>query len=306
MEINSIKDQISKGQIKKAIESFLKLVPLSKGIEAALLHLKAQHTTLQRNIQMGLIAHEQATIQQKKQVQSLLYLIHQYEKEVTSSSPLEVIPGPNNDSKSKIIDLTKKSSPNEKTVKKSTSEEMTILFVALSLTNAATLKLEQQKELIEAGFLKSSQKKRLKLIDKKANKIRDLSNLLLEYNPHVLHFCGNGQPGLILTNLDGEEQLIEAKPLADLFQLFSKQIECVILDSCYHEDQIRLIAEQIPFVIGIPSTLSPKASILFSSTFYNALSMDQHIRFAYDLACNVLKMNKIEESLFPSILTKDN
>ena len=48
--------------------------------------------------------------------------------------------------------------------------------------------------------------------------------------------------GLVFEDETGHEKLVDAEALAELFELFSDQLECVVLNACYSEVLAKAIA----------------------------------------------------------------
>ena len=83
----------------------------------------------------------------------------------------------------------------------------------------------------------------------------ELQVLFLEHEPRIVHFCGHGtrEEGLVLQNQAGQEQVVSTDALSNLFELFDKQIECVILNACYSEVQANAIVQHINYAIDLSS-----------------------------------------------------
>ena len=88
---------------------------------------------------------------------------------------------------------------------------------------------------------------------------------LLDFKPNFVHFSGHGSEtnGVIFENEMGNSLLASPDALAGLFELFSEQIECVILNACFTENQAKAISEHIDYVIGMGNEISDKSAIEF-------------------------------------------
>lgn len=78
----------------------------------------------------------------------------------------------------------------------------------------------------------------LKLFQMTATRVSDLQDALLKYSPNYVHFSGHGcTDGICLVNDYDETTIIQNESLKKLFKLFSEDIDCVFLNSCFSEEQ---------------------------------------------------------------------
>ncbi len=62
--------------------------------------------------------------------------------------------------------------------------------------------------------------------------------------------------------------------MAQLFELCSDHVHCVVLNACYSEPQARAIVRHIDYVIGMKQAIGDESAIKFSVGFYDALGAD--------------------------------
>jgi hypothetical protein len=136
----------------------------------------------------------------------------------------------------------------------------------------------------------------------------DIQQAMLDFDPHVVHFSGHGagQDGLVFEDAIGQEKLVDSDALAELFELFAEQVECVVLNACYSKFQAEAIAQHIDYVIGMSKEIGDNAAINFSVGFYAALGAGRPFKFAYKLGCNAirLELERSPEYLTPIIWEK--
>jgi len=136
----------------------------------------------------------------------------------------------------------------------------------------------------------------------------DIQQAMLDFEPHVVHFSGHGagQDGLVFEDAIGQEKLVDADALAELFELFAEHVECVVLNACYSKFQAEAIAQHIDYVIGMSKEIGDIAAIKFSVGFYAALGAGKPFKFAYKLGCNAirLELERSPEYLTPIIWEK--
>ena len=181
-----------------------------------------------------------------------------------------------------------------------------ILLIAANPKNTNSLRLqEEEREIKERLRLAGYGKVPINSIG--AARPRDIQQAMLDFKPQVVHFSGHGagQDGLVFEDVVGQEKLVGAEALANLFKLFSKQVECVILNACYSAFQAEAIAQHISYVIGMNKAIGDRAAIEFAVGFYTALGGGESIEFAYDLGCNAIQLEGIVEHLTPVLYKRD-
>jgi len=126
----------------------------------------------------------------------------------------------------------------------------------------------------------------------------DLQELLLEYEPLIVHFCGHGtgEKGLVLQNDAGREQLVSTNNFSNVLALFNDKVQCVILNACYSEVQVQAIIEHINYAIGMSQEIRDDAAIAFATGFYQALAHGKSIDESYKHGCVAIQI-KIPEQV---------
>lgn len=181
-----------------------------------------------------------------------------------------------------------------------------ILILAANPKDTSSLRLDQELRDISEGLQRGQQRDLFRLEQKLAVRPRDIQRALLDINPQIIHFSGHGagEEGLVFEDETGQSKLVSKAALADLFELFADQIECVVLNGCYSVVQAEAIAQHINYVIGMSKAINDRAAIEFAVGFYDGLAAGRSIEFAYKLGCSAIRMAGIEEHLTPVLLKK--
>ena len=89
----------------------------------------------------------------------------------------------------------------------------------------------------------SPNRDQFQIITESAVRVDDLTRFLSHHQPTIVHFSGHGwgTDGLVLEDNSGHRQLVSTPALAKLFDLFQSQVECVLLNACYSEEQATAI-----------------------------------------------------------------
>ncbi|MFK8184256.1 MAG: TIR domain-containing protein [Phormidesmis sp.] len=181
------------------------------------------------------------------------------------------------------------------------SKRTRILVLSANPQETSRLRLDQEVREIEAGLRRSKNRDQFELISRWAVRPRDIQRALLDTQPNIIHFSGHGagDEGLLFEDEEGRAKLVEGQALARLFDLFSDEIECVVLNGCYSEVQASSIAQYIDNVVGMSQAVSDRAAIEFSVGFYDALGDGRSIDFAYKFGRNAIEMAGVPENLIP-------
>jgi formylglycine-generating enzyme required for sulfatase activity len=130
------------------------------------------------------------------------------------------------------------------------------------------------------------------LVDALAVRVGDLHELMFRHQPQIVHFCGHGggAQGLVFNSDRGQEQLVGTEALSELFSLFAENVECVLLNACYSQEQANAIVAHIKYAIGMNQEIRDDAAIAFSIGFYRALGYACGIEDAYKFGCNAIQL----------------
>lgn len=162
-----------------------------------------------------------------------------------------------------------------------------VLFLAANPADSTFLRLDRECREIDAAVRDSPHRDAFELRRHGAVRAGDLQSLLLRHRPHILHFSGHGQrfEGLALEDAAGATATVSTEALANLFELFSDTIRCVVLNACFSRDQGLAIAESIDCVIATVHPVGDDAAVAFTRAFYRSLAYADSVRRAFDLGC---------------------
>jgi hypothetical protein len=187
--------------------------------------------------------------------------------------------------------------------KQSIGEMIKILFLGASPIDEVRLRIDEELRDIETGLKLATLRDQFELKSKWAVTTKSLQQAMLDENPTIVHFSGHGDIyGIAVEDTLGNSKLIDNEAIGSLFELFSENIKCVVLNSCYSESQAKEIAKHIPYVIGMKSSVFDKAAIAFSVGFYTALGAGKDIEFAYRMGTVAIKLEGISGSDLPVLL----
>lgn len=167
-------------------------------------------------------------------------------------------------------------------------------ILVLSANPNGTSKLQLDKEVrdIQEGLRQTQYREKFEFKASWAVRIKDIRRALLSYRPNIIHFSGHGvEDGcLYIENEQGSIQSICPDALAGLFKIFAEDIQCVLLNACYSEEQAKAIAQHIDHVIGMRKEIGDSAAVEFSTAFYEALGEGCSIKKAYEIGRNAIHL----------------
>lgn len=169
-----------------------------------------------------------------------------------------------------------------------------ILLLSANPQDTDQLRLNEEFREIREGLNLSEQRKYFDIRQGGATRAKDLRRLILNYQPHIVHFSGHSSTdGVFLETDSGHYNLVTGYALANLFSLFADTVRCVILNACYSRDQAIEIVQQIPYVVGMSSRIRDDSAIQFAIGFYDAIGAGRDIEDAYKFGCNAIQLEGV-------------
>jgi len=191
-------------------------------------------------------------------------------------------------------------------LRRENENRISVLFLSAEPTNSAHLRLGEEVREIQEKIQLAKSRDRFLLYQRMAARPHDISQALLDIEPHIVHFSGHGAPSgaLYLEDVNGSVHPIQPDALGALFKQFAKQVKCVVLNACYSESQAKAIAQHIGYVIGMSSSISDKAAVAFAVGLYQAIGANRAIDDAYKLGCTQIRLHNIPEYLTPVLIKR--
>jgi hypothetical protein len=189
------------------------------------------------------------------------------------------------------------------TQKQTFNDMIKILFLGASPVDEVRLRIDEELRDIEKGLKLATLRDQFELKSEWAVTTKTLQQAMLDESPTIVHFSGHGDiNGIAVEDSIGNSKLIDNDAIGSLFELFSENIKCVVLNSCYSESQAREISKHIPYVIGMKNSVNDKSAIAFSIGFYTALGAGKDIEFAYKMGTVAIKLEGISGSDIPILI----
>ncbi|MEM9149488.1 MAG: AAA-like domain-containing protein, partial [Cyanobacteria bacterium P01_F01_bin.3] len=181
-----------------------------------------------------------------------------------------------------------------------------IVVLAANPLDTSRLRLGKEVAEIQEELQRANLRDEFEFVSHWAVRPADIQRVLLDTNPHIVHFAGHGgdQAGLIFENESGQHQFVSTEALSQLFQLFANQIECVVLNACYSDTQAAAIYQHIDYVVGMEQAIGGNTAIKFATGFYGALGAGRSYDDAYRFGCSAIALENIPEEQTPILHKK--
>jgi hypothetical protein len=182
-----------------------------------------------------------------------------------------------------------------------------ILFISADPSDASRLRLGEEVREIREELERAEKRSDFLLEVRMAVRPQDIGREILAVKPRIVHFSGHGSQGggICLQNDAGRVHEVDGETLADLFKLFSDQVDCVFLNACYTGMQASKIAESIRYVIGMKKAVSDEAAIAFSVGFYQAVGAGRSVPEAFKFGQVQIRLMGVPEHLTPVLIGAD-
>lgn len=178
-----------------------------------------------------------------------------------------------------------------------------VLFLASDPSNAARLRLGEEHREVSIA-LQMGRERNLKLEERFAVRVGDLTQAIHDFRPQIIHFSGHGTRDgeLCFENNSGTSYPVPPEALTQLFSIVSGEVECVILNACYSRAQAEAISAHVPFVIGMSKAIGDRAAITFAVGLYKAIAGGRDYEAAFQYGTVELQLEDIPENETPILL----
>ena len=253
-----------------------------------------QYARHKRDVQLGVIAHQDARVEEARILHALIAYAEELPEGLQANYRGIVLSPPPTENATRRTASPMPPTPENTGMKK-------ILFLGANPENTTQLRINQEARDIEHGLERARHRDRFELVTKWAVRSMDLRRALLDEAPQIVHFSGHGtgDAGIVLETDQGQPQMVGAVALGNLFRLFAKKIECVVLNACYSEPQAEEIVRHIPFVIGMNKAIPDPTAIEFAVAFYDALASGEDYEFAFEYAVSAIELKGLSGALTP-------
>ena len=158
-----------------------------------------------------------------------------------------------------------------------------VLFLSAIPVDAARINLNREYNAIRKALYNVLREDQIDLQMSGATSLHDLQLEFLRSKPNVIHFSGHGTKTgkIVFEDSDGKAEAASIEDLSFLFDLYKKDIKCVVPNACYSKDQADAISKFVDCAIGTSTEISDGTARIFSGLFYLALAYGESVENAF-------------------------
>jgi|GEM_PF-2272056 len=185
------------------------------------------------------------------------------------------------------------------------NKKITILFLAANPKDTPQLNLDQELRKVYEKLRSGSKPDNFVLEMDWPTRAETLVDVMLKYEPDIVHFSGHGNKkgSLLFLNESGESQLVTAGALNSLFSA-CKSVRCVVMNACYSDLHANSITQSVDCVVGMTRAVGDNAAINFASGFYRSLGEGLNVQEAFDLGNVQIMLDGGDEQKTPHLRTR--
>jgi hypothetical protein len=177
------------------------------------------------------------------------------------------------------------------------SDKLKLLFLSASPANDDPVRSGAEIREIHQQIALSLDRKRFEVRAYFAVRTSDLTRILLDHPPNILHFSGHGdeQGGICLENDLGEPMPVSGEMLAGLFAGFKGTLRIVFLNACETRAMAEAFRPLAEYTIVMNRRVSGRTALVFAMAFYQAFARRQSVRDSFDLAVKQLRIDQLDD-----------
>jgi hypothetical protein len=181
-----------------------------------------------------------------------------------------------------------------------------ILFLAANPTNETRLRLGAESTKIKEALQLSSARDQFIFAENHAVRVDSLMRLVLQEDPHIVHFSGHGSNEGALIFEDHIGNAMEADPvgIANLFKLAGENTRLIVLNACYSRRQANELAKHVDAVIGMDSAILDETAVAFSIGLYEALGERRDVNRSFELAKTYVQLQSLPDAELPQLIER--
>lgn len=175
------------------------------------------------------------------------------------------------------------------------ADKLKLLLLLANPVDTSALRLGKETREIVSKIKDGSRRDAFEVIFHLASRPTDLQDILLEHEPHIVHFSGHSSlhGELLLENDAGLAHPTSRQSIARLFEILKDNLRLVVFNACLTKEQALEVSKHIDFTIGTNSFISDSMATAFAEAFYRGLAYGRTVRRAFELGQNELDLRGI-------------
>lgn len=186
-------------------------------------------------------------------------------------------------------------------------EQISVLMLASAPEDQAHLRLDMEAREIREAIERARHRDSVLLEDRWAVRTRDLFQALNSVEPTIVHFSGHGGPdgSLVFEGEFGETKLVTPSAMATALATMADTVRLLVFNACFSETQAAEVVNSIEAAIGMSTSVSDDAAVVFASTFYSAIGFGLSLEKSFNQARAALAMDCPGEHETPQLYVAD-
>jgi hypothetical protein len=173
-----------------------------------------------------------------------------------------------------------------------------VLVLAANPQSTIRLELEREAALIWERLQQGESGRKYLVRIEQGSRVEDVARYLAEYQPTVVHFVGQGSPtGEIMLRNSHQVQPLTPSAFANLFKIEGRQIDCVVLNSCFSVAMADELGKHVGCTIGIDEEIDDAPTERsFIGEFYRELAVGNGYQGAFDRGCREMQSLQLSDA----------
>jgi len=188
-------------------------------------------------------------------------------------------------------------------------EKLRILMLGASADGGLRVGREQKR--IRAAIETALHRDYVELDVRPAATTEDLLDGIAKFRPHVIHFSGHSNEDSIEFEDEVDEPhvgvIVSARAFANAVRATDQAPILIMLNSCLSSGQLdRLVADVVPFAIGMTDEIEDGDAIAYAARFYANVANGQSIHAAHAAGRAALELGGLEGADLPTLAWADD
>ncbi|CAN7725723.1 CHAT domain-containing protein [Mesorhizobium amorphae] len=170
-------------------------------------------------------------------------------------------------------------------IKEPEPEKLRVLYLTASpaTPNLDALRVDAEVNNVLKALRSAKHKDLVELQHRPAATMEDLVDGINDHRPHVVHFSGHADGGLLFDTADpiaAGDQLVGYEAVARVLAATDHPPTLIVLNACRTAEAVEQMLEAAPVVIATNDTVGDASSAIFATHFYGAIAAAQTIGHA--------------------------
>lgn len=167
----------------------------------------------------------------------------------------------------------------------------------------ARLRLDKEARDVREAIERAKHRDSVALESRWAVRTRDLFQALNSGEPTIVHFSGHGAAdgSLVFEDDFGGTKLVPPSAMAIALSTMTDRVRLLVFNACFSEAQAIEVTKSVQAAIGMSTSISDGAAVLFAATLYSAIGFGLTLEKAFAQARAALAIDYPDERETPRL-----